>query len=325
MAVREKAGLARPDDVALGIPGRMNPPVREWRVHIGAHKTATTHLQDTLEAIQPILVQRGLDAINHREFRRAGQRLVSLRNWRVWAGGRILREAFRACLEPLRAGPDRVILSEENFLGFPRSIVRAKPYQSAGLRLRALAALNAEAPLHLFLTIRRMDAFLSSAYAQVLRSHPAKTPFNELKPVWIAAPPRWTDIVRRIRRAAPDAPLTIWRYEDYPAHRSEILGKLCGTRIDELPEVPRPEVTMRPSATAVLAAEALDPAMPLNGWRRRVETLYREAPVGEGSPPYAPFDEAERERFADAYEADCAALAAEGFLMRFCNASEQRS
>jgi hypothetical protein len=294
-----------------------HPPVREWRVHIGAHKTATTHLQDTLEAIRPILAQRGLDAIDHRAFRRAGQKFVSLRNWRVWAGGRFLRQAFLACLEPLRAGPDRLILSEENFLGFPRSAVAERPYRSAPLRLRALAAVGATAPLHLFLTIRRMDSFLPSAYAQVLRDHPPKARLAGLTRRWSEAPPRWTDIVRRIRQAVPGAALTVWRYEDYPAHRGEILDALCGTPIDALPDIPRPEATMRPSAAAILAAEALDPAMPLGDWRRRVEALYREAPAGRDNPPYAPFGEADCARFAAAYEADCAALAAEGVLLRF--------
>ena len=299
----------------------MHAPVREWRVHIGAHKTATTHLQETLEAIHPVLLQRGVDAITIRTLRPVARRFVSLRNWRVWAGGKILREEFRARIEPLRAGPDRVVLSEENFLGHLHHVVREKLYWQAGLRLRAVVALQAEAPLHLFLAIRRMDAFLPAAYAELLRQRPARRPFGELKPAWIAAPPRWTDLVRRIRRAAPQARLTIWRYEDYPAHRREILAKLCGTRIDDLPDLPRPETTMRPSAAAVGAAEALDPAMPLEEWRRRIAALYREAPAGAGTA-YAPFGEAEAARLAAAYDADCAALAAEGLLLS-CGGSDR--
>lgn len=293
-----------------------NPPVREWRVHIGAHKTATTHLQDTLEAIRPVLLRRGVDAIDHRAFRKADRGFLSLRNWRIWAGGRILAEAFRGRIEPLRAGPDRLILSEENFLGSLHSAVQRKPYRSVWFQLRALAAIGTEAPLHLFLTIRRMDAFLPSAYAQLLRNRSAKMPFGELKPALVAAPPRWTDVVRRVRRAVPHARLTVWRYEDYRAHRREIVENLCGTELDELPDIAPPKATMRPSAAAVRAAEALDRAMPRKDWRRRVEALYREA-AAAGGPPYAPFGEAECERFAAAYEADCADLAARGFLMRF--------
>ena len=38
-------------------------PVSHWRIHIGAHKTATTHLQQTLAAIRPRLVEQGIDPI----------------------------------------------------------------------------------------------------------------------------------------------------------------------------------------------------------------------------------------------------------------------
>ena len=39
------------------------PPVSHWRIHIGAHKTATTHLQQTLAAIRARLVEQGIDPI----------------------------------------------------------------------------------------------------------------------------------------------------------------------------------------------------------------------------------------------------------------------
>ena len=39
------------------------PPVRQWRIHLGAHKTATSHLQETLAAVRDDLVGQGVDFI----------------------------------------------------------------------------------------------------------------------------------------------------------------------------------------------------------------------------------------------------------------------
>ena len=48
------------------------PPVSNWRIHIGAHKTATTHLQQTLAAIRPRLVEQGIDPIPLAALRASG-------------------------------------------------------------------------------------------------------------------------------------------------------------------------------------------------------------------------------------------------------------
>ena len=47
-------------------------PVSHWRIHIGAHKTATTHLQQTLAAIRPRLVEQGIDPIPLAALRASG-------------------------------------------------------------------------------------------------------------------------------------------------------------------------------------------------------------------------------------------------------------
>ena len=49
-------------------------PVRHWRIHLGAHKTATTHLQETLTLVRPTLAARGLDYIPNQLVR--GRRLA---------------------------------------------------------------------------------------------------------------------------------------------------------------------------------------------------------------------------------------------------------
>src|ERR671915_2577538 len=53
----------RQEKTIMRAPELQSGPVRRWRIHIGAHKTATTHLQETLTALRPALAAQGVDYI----------------------------------------------------------------------------------------------------------------------------------------------------------------------------------------------------------------------------------------------------------------------
>ena len=71
---------------------------------------------------------------------------------------------------------------------------------------------------------------LPSAYVQFLRHQPPPPGgFSAIRARARARPPRWSEFVRRLRRAAGGSPIVVWRYEDYRARRGDIVGSLCGT------------------------------------------------------------------------------------------------
>lgn len=301
-----------------GAAARNLPSVKLWRIHLGAHKTATTHIQDTLAEIRPTLAEAGLDAIPNAAFRPLwGELLPRRRDPRRWLPGQGTGRRIETALAPLRLGPDKMLLSEENILGETHEVFGDTPYPDLASRLRVVTRVARDADLQLFLSIRRMDRFLGSAYAEALRFFKFEAPFEALSPRLAAAPPRWSEVIERLRRAAPGVPLTVWRYEDYAANTRDILTHLCGVDPGPLPEIPPPTRTQTPSDAAVRAAEQVGRSLGYEAHVAAVAQIYADAPAGPSAPPFQPFSDAETKGFEAAYEADCKALEKEGLLLRF--------
>ena len=204
-------------------------PVRQWRIHVGAHKTATTHLQETLTLVRDRLADRGIDFVPTRPLMRKQRFAEVLFQRRPIArlpifGPAHMRDAIEARVEPMRIGPDVVVLSEENILGRPRHILATPFYPQADQRIGRLASLGFRADLRLFLSIRSYDTLVPSAYAEALKHDPPPPGgFAAMRARLLAAPPSWFDLVARLRAAAPDIPLLIWRQEDYRANDRAIM------------------------------------------------------------------------------------------------------
>ena len=314
------------------------PPVHEWRLHVGAHKTATTHIQQTLDAIRSQLVQGGTDAIPVDLFRpvwkaqtlrfgryRRMHRAALLRGWPVPTAD---LDRFARDLDGLRAGPGRILISEENLPGETDAAVGAGPYPDLVPRLRLLRALlegvsrragHRDPAIHLLLCIRDMGSFLPSVYAEALKFFPVPRPFETAMGAALQTPPRWCDVVQGIRKAMPRARLTVWRYEDYQANSRDILALLAGTDPGPLPDLPRPTQTMTPSAAAVRAVEAMADLdmLPFHARIARVREAYSAAPANPDHPAFRPLSDAQLARCTRAYEADCAQLDSAGLLQRF--------
>jgi hypothetical protein len=287
-------------------------PVRAWRIHIGAHKTATTHLQETLTLVRAALAARGIDYLPNQQVR--GRKL----SWTLWRrrplarlpliGPARMRDAIEATLEPLRIGPEIVALSEENILGVPYQILEPTFYPQADQSLARLASLGLKADLRLFLSIRGYDALLPSAYAESLKHGPApEGGFATVKERLLAVPPSWYDLVCRIRAAAPGVPLKIWRQEDYRANAPAIMEAFCGCPLGELPEISDPAWTRSPSASAVAVAERLPADLSRPERLRRVTAIYTAS--DPDSDRFRPFTEAEQRQLRARYEADLGRIA----------------
>lgn len=294
-------------------------PVRRWRIHLGAHKTATTHLQETLTAMRPALAARGLDYVPNPLLR---ERRFS---WALWRRDRLarvpilgparMREKIEATVEPLRLGPETVVLSEENILGVPHQILQVPFYPQAALSIARLATLGARAEVTFFLSIRGYDRLLPSAYAEALKFRAMPGGFEAAR--LLARPPSWLDLVRQIRAAAPGIPLRIWRQEDYRENAQAIMTEVCGLDLGPLPDISDPSWTRSPSVEGIRAAEALGSALDLDPEARRekVLALYDAA---EGSA-FQPFARDQRAALRERYAADLEGIEREfpGAIMRF--------
>jgi hypothetical protein len=291
-------------------------PVRQWRVHVGAHKTATTHLQETLGAVRTSLADRGVDFIpnqllRERRFARTLWERRPLARLPI-VGSAHMRDAIETAVEPLRLGPDVVVLSEENVLGIPEQIFATPFYPQAAQSLARLASLGGglggRAEIVLFLSIRSYETLLPSAYAEHLKhSAPPAGGFEGVHARLVAHPPSWYDLVDRIRAAAPGVALRIWRQEDYRANAAAIMEAVCGRPLPPLPEISDPAWTRSPSAAAIAAAEALPADLPHAERLARVRDIYTASEPG--ADRFRPFAPAERARLRGDYEADLERIA----------------
>lgn len=270
--------------------------VHEVRIHVGAHKTATTHLQRTLARHRSVLRDLGIDFIAPRELRQGVQQHL-LRSW--LPGARV--RAYRDALKLILTGAPVVAISEENLLGNVLDALKPEPYprleRFAGTMARAVAG----PPGQPFVAIRSFDRFWASCYVEALRLGNTPPPLEALCRL-ARQPPSWLRVCRRLRRIWPERPLTVWRYDDYDARSaaSAFLGRDPGP----LPGVARAARRASPSDEGVRLALAA------SGDKEAVGAIFRAHPASSGEP-FRPFGSAETAALRDAYARDLEILAAD--------------
>lgn len=281
----------------------------KWRIHLGAHKTGTSHAQDTLALRRGALAELGVDYPTLDQLRRArfascvrpvGPGLKDV----AWI--RRLRQACSLRLIRGAATAHTRLISEEQILGGVSDLLEPELYPEASERLRNLRDLVQGAPTILFLSIRNPADLLPSAYAQCLRTGRRGLPrIEDVLRRALAQPPSWTHLVRRIREAFPEAELVSWRLEDYTHDPGAHLDLLVGQAVGDWPVLEPPASTRSLSATTLDRILALDPRLSQSAHSARCRQLAAE---DTGQPRYRPFSEADKAALTAAYAHDLAAM-----------------
>ncbi|MDS9466439.1 hypothetical protein RGQ15_02465 [Paracoccus sp. MBLB3053] len=194
-------------------------------IHLGAHKTASTHLQNSLREVQDSLNGGGVfyaDPSVLRETIPLAQALAQGSDC----------QAHQDCVRQFAAARDhyeRLFISEENILGgthrtnmFSR---RGVLYPDAAPRVRQVIEMAGGESATLYLSVRDPAHFCVSAFALQMSLGNEL----ELRPYLRGRDPaqiRWSGLVKRLARVEGVKRLVIWRYEDYRAVRERLLGLL---------------------------------------------------------------------------------------------------
>lgn len=190
-------------------------------LHLGAHLTDDDHLVRCLMRNRSALSAQGIAVPGPGSYRRQLRELAhEMREHPVDAGTQ------EVLLDGLVERDDvrRVVLSNENFVGFHRwAIGGNRFYPSAGTLLAQLVRLFPMARTHAYLAIRNPATFLP-ALAADSRSGGVDQVLQGVDPLAL----RWSDLIVRIRDAVPSMPLTVWRDEDTPLLWPEILRAVSG-------------------------------------------------------------------------------------------------
>lgn len=276
-------------------------------IHIGAHKTATTHLQRSFYRARAKLARHGVTFLGPDEMR-GGQFPLG----EVMKGpgeATELRSLVAERLADLCAGRPVLVISEENLPGVVQTLEMPRSgrfYPKADARLtRLLTAIGA--PVRLCLGVRDPARFLASAFTQQLMGGTVG-PFEAYIGDRDPATMRWSDYVRRLLVLPNVTGLTVWRHEDYADVGPAILDRMTGrgaagvTLLDKTIHAGLSAAAYAQVAQAIADGRANEPGL--------VQAAKKAYPKGDEFPGFDPWDEETASRSRAAYAADMAEIEA---------------
>lgn len=245
-------------------------------LHVGAHKTATTHFQDYFSKLPDNDDFYFLGPENARKHFSMEGNSCSIKD----------SEAFYKNLAKQKY--KSLLISDENICGHSYHIFRHHQlYQTVGKRLEKIEFFkDTFDEIEIWLTLRSQETFLPSFYCEALRWGNFK-PFSSVFNGGFYQ--SWLPTVDKIKKSFPDARINILTYENYENFFSPVIGKITG--ID-----PSPETSVE---TIVYAS--------LNNLSVRASTLVnnffpfplRPVVVGSISKLSKPFNQAKFQPFSD--------------------------
>ncbi|QFT64251.1 hypothetical protein SAMN05421853_102357 [Roseivivax halotolerans] len=192
-------------------------------LHSGVHFTDEGRFLKAMQRNAPLLREVGVAIPGPSRYRT----LLSEAAHRL-AGGTPAPEAREVLLDGLLdedwGGIDRIILSHPNFFSVPRLAMQGGVvYRKAEERIDVIKTLFAGDSVEVFLGLRDPSGFLHSAYRE--------GDFPDFATFLDGADPdafRWSGLIRRLRTAHPDVPLTCWCNEDTPIIWGQIIREAGG-------------------------------------------------------------------------------------------------
>ena len=254
--------------------------VESISLHLGAHKTATTYIQQALEQSSDALRARGVGYIPLGEMRPAITRSIGLSGIARGRAARRVLDRYCDCRT--------LILSDENIPGLPVPGRRGLYYPRRRFRVRRLLRKLPRADVRIFFAIRAYDSFVSSMYSEIIRHSPFVAPDLYLKGVDIDAFD-WRRVIASFVGMVGAERVTVWRHEDLASVQDRLFDLLTaghGECVQPPAEAVRPSL----STEAVARLVALQTHLAPFEIRAQVEKVSREFPRGPGNPTFSAYD-----------------------------------
>ncbi len=273
-------------------------------VHLGAHKTASTHLQKSLLAQRDLLAEQnvwylGPDRLRH------DLRLPSLNRSEADVHRRLA--PLREHLQVIEGRGGRILLSDENMLGRPERahcLADGLFYPQAAPRIerliRALGLTNAT----LALAIRNPANFIVSLHGHQALSG-RLVDFGAFADGLDPLQFRWSELVMRLKAVPGVGQIVLWRYEDYARLGTPIAGELLGDEsfadlFSQFADRPLTGV----SAAALEHAAALVAATPGLELKQAIKRAMMRFPKSRRYPALDPFTPFVQKRSRRLYRSD---------------------
>lgn len=269
-------------------------------LHVGAHKTATTHLQRTLQRNAEVLQQNGVTFLGPKYLRDEDHRLADM----FGLEGREVSVKGGEQVKLLADGAPRLLLSEENLLGLSMSDQRPGIlYPRAAVRVGRLLEHIPPMSATLFISVRDPGAWLASLYSQKIKGGKIQT-FEEFCTGFHPKDIAWSHLLRRLAALPNHRGITVWRYEDYKPVFPKAVQALTGADMagDLKPIKRRLNTSLSGAAiTQMLDWHQSKRAGHPERWSKEAAALF---PLSDRFPAFDPWDGITKDESRRAYDAD---------------------
>ena len=260
-------------------------------LHFGAHKTATTHFQNVLEANRE-LYDSNTNYICSKEIRK------KLR----WSNDRVNLKASQPYLTDIKQSSTKLIISEENLSGETKDIYRQLfLYSNLEKRLNSFKCFTKSFDeVEIWFGIRSMDGFLPSIYCESLRHWP----YNKFNNVYAKNYNQtWLPVIKRIKNIFPDSRINVIRHEHYMDNLPSIIKRIFDTNeLWDYLEDERPRVSMNHYAINLMnVAHFFIPSVFFSSTVQNISDLMYKNNIGY---KFTPFSQTQIDDFLDIYLKD---------------------
>lgn len=195
-------------------------------LHLGAHRTASTHVQGVLGKNVALLAKERIVAPCQDDVKSALTKPLGARMPSAHVG-------FAALLKG--AAPETVVISDENLLGFLNSIFsHGKFYPDTASRLAGLRQMLPIDPAKIVVAIRPYDGFFASAYGRWLAPGRMVLPREAVAEIALNCARGWRDVLEDIAAAFPLSKLVISEYSPNPRFGPAQLNAILGPLAEQL-------------------------------------------------------------------------------------------
>jgi len=224
-------------------------------IHIGAHKTASTHLQKTLSLNSDVLAQQGCVYFGPDRLRH------DLKIPGLHRRPKAIRDRIKPLLDAIQAEQamgHRLLLSDENIMGGgpkPPALAHGEVlYPKLQSQITVLLDALELRDVTVCLALRNPLDLLVSAWGHQFRRGNLEG-FEQFCKEVVPLALRWSDVVLRLQSCSGVKRVLVWRYEDYSSLLYPLLGALSGCRQDTALKTPAHErgsaFLIGPSARAI--------------------------------------------------------------------------
>jgi hypothetical protein len=276
--------------------------MRHYRIHIGVHKTATTHLQDHLENLRLHLATSNTKFVPRAQMRNS--KIASLLKNEAstnFLNSFLKQTHWNIGLGNIFCKQQEIILSEENLIGNVDGLFSTPIYPNLEARLLRLSKFLKNDKFCLFLSIRNFAEILPSAYSEYLRHTNKLDGFDKIRAHVLSNPPSWLSFVERIKTVLPSTELKLWTFESYIKNNAKILSEISGIEIKNLTATPETKDTARLSTLTINQIEKIQPSLP--HWKKK-SIKKNLIHTNDYSEKFDPLSKNEKESLSFLYDKD---------------------